>query len=161
MDLVHLLDLVRMGDYVASLLKDALDHSGLNLTQARICWQLHEHSRTKGLKQVPQSLTELSRKLGASPARVQIQLKQLQMDDLVQAVRREADADQRVQRYILSSKGRRQARIFIDHARVACGVLWAEAFAGTRERSDFNAWSRVFGRLSTSMERISGRGARL
>lgn len=159
MDLAHLLGFVRMGDYVASLLKDALDDSGLNLTQAMVCWQLHEHSKPRTLKQEPLSLTELSRLLGASPARIHVQIKRLLADNLVQVARRPIESDRRVQRYFLSSKGRRQTQVFMTRASDACGVLWADVFSGEKEKPNFNAWSRINGRLLKAL--LAEQGPRL
>lgn len=155
MDLAHLLGFIRMGDYVASLLKDALDASGLNLTKAMVCWHLVEHDKPGGL-----NLTELSRLAGASPARVQAQLKQLLSDELIQTVQQPAIADRRVTRYVLSRKGRRQTQIFVDRAGCARGALWAEVFSGPKEQSDLSTWSRISYRLATSLNGADDKAGR-
>lgn len=142
MELAHMLGFIRMGDYVASLLKDALDASGLNLTQAMVCWHLLEHAKPGGL-----NLTELSRLTAATPARIQAQLKQLLLMGLVQAVTQPVDADRRIKRYALSRKGRRQTQVFIDQADQARGMLWAVVFSGSKEQADRSTWARMNYRL--------------
>lgn len=155
MDLAHLLGFIRMGDYVASLLKDALEASGLNLTQAMVCWHLENHDKPGGL-----NLTELARLASASPARVQSQLKQLCSDGLVHKVQPPAKADRRVTRYALSRKGRRQTHIFVERADYARGVLWAEVFSGSKEQSDLSSWSRISYRLAASLNDFDGKAER-
>lgn len=155
MDIAHLLGFIRMGDYVASLLKDALEASELNLTQAMVCWHLVEHERLGGL-----NLTELSRLAAATPARVHAQLKQLQSDGLIQTVEQPERADRRVTRYTLSRKGRRQTHIFVDRAGHARGVLWAEVFSGPKEQSDLSAWSRISYRLAASLNGLEDKAKR-
>jgi DNA-binding MarR family transcriptional regulator len=142
MDLSQLLGFVRMGDYVASLLKDALHESGLNLTQAMICWHLHVDKTPGGL-----SLTDLSRFLAASPSRVQVQLKQLVAHQILE-LGQIPDSDQRVQRYVLSRKGKRQIQVFVHRAGDARGVLWEKIFSGDRERIELSSWSRIYSRLT-------------
>lgn len=149
MEFAHMLGFIRMGDYVASLLKDASRASGLNLTQAMICWHLLEHAKPGGL-----NLTELSRLTASTPARVQVQLKQLDLEGWVQVVPQPADGDRRIRRYVLSRKGRCQTQVFIDHADQARGKLWEVVFSGSKEQADRSAWGRMNYRLLNALRKL-------
>lgn len=142
MDLTQLFDFIRMGSHVESLLKDARDASGLNQTQAMVCWHLLEDEKPGGLNPAV-----LSRLTGTSLSRLHAQLKRLVAEDLVESLQQPVGAGSRTTtRYTLTELGRQQTRIFVERADCVRGDLWAQFFSGDKERSDLVAWVRISSR---------------
>lgn len=102
-----LLNFIRLGEVASSLIIEALHLSGLNQTQAMICWQLEENT-SSGL-----TLTELSLLLGIPQTRLQNHLPVLMKQGLIKLSSNPSVQDRRKKFYLLTALGTRKTRTFL------------------------------------------------
>lgn len=114
-----LLNFVRLGDYAASHLANALDESGFNLTQAMICWHLASLERGRHTATVGVTLTELTAVLHMPQTRLHNQLTTLKRLKLIKLVPDPENQDRRQKFYRLSEEGLRRTRVFLAAATLA------------------------------------------
>lgn len=115
-ELSRLLGFIRMADFVASQLGDALDASGLTLTQTMICHELADWREQSPPSNVGLSLKDLTTRLGAPRARLHVQLKELAATGIVRVTDKTGSKGHRGPGYVLTVKGLRQYGVFFKGA---------------------------------------------
>lgn len=114
-----LLNFVRLGDYASLRLADALKVSGLNLTQAMICWHLSTIEKERHSLPVGATLTELTAVLHMPQTRLHNQLTALKRRKFIKLVPDPDEQDRRQKFFRLTSEGESRTAVFLAAAAVA------------------------------------------
>lgn len=138
-----LLNFVRLGEFAALSLADALNQSGLNLTQAMICW--HMSTLDKSGKTGSVTLTDLAVALHMSQPRLHNQLQELRRTGIIELSGKSDELDRRRKFFQFTEEGRRRTGVFLAAAKLAEEVVSAEMRVKLipRRAKDLDKWIAV------------------
>jgi DNA-binding MarR family transcriptional regulator len=141
MELPLLLSFVRVADFVAGKMRDALSAAGLSLTQAMICSELADFQKQNRPRNVGLSLKDVSTRLAAPRNRLHPQLQELIAMGIVRSTARTVNESGRGPGYVLTAKGFRRYEVFVKHADDArAEVAWLLFHRG---RKRHQAWAEI------------------